>query len=393
MEESAITLLELQRMVREGLEDLFPEEIWITAEVASVQIKGGHCYMELSQSGPSGLVAKARATIWRARYLPIAGYFREATGDDIKPGINIMVRASVSYHELYGFSLSISEVEPQFTLGEAEVRKQRTIARLKESGKMDQQKELSMPELPRRLAVISSAEAAGYGDFCRHLTSNEYGFQYTVELFPAIMQGESAPKSIADAIGAVEDSCALGGEPFDALLIIRGGGSVLDLACFDEYLLCAAIADCPVPVFTAIGHDRDFHVADMVACGYVKTPTAMADLFIDTMAAEDERICRYASRLRLAFASRVAAMEQSTQRAASRIRQALAGKILLQESRLEHIGKRISAADPRAVLARGYTLVTDSSGVIRKAASDFCRGDRIDILFPDGKLICKVEDK
>lgn len=393
MEESAVSLLELQRMVREGLEDLFPEEIWITAEVASVQIKGGHCYMELSQSGPSGLVAKARATIWRSRYMPIAAYFHEATGSDIKAGINIMVRAAVSYHELYGFSLTISEVEPQFTLGEAELRRQRTIARLQESGKMDLQKELCLPAIPRRLAVISAAEAAGYGDFCRHLQGNEYGFQYTVELFSATMQGEAAPRSIAEAIGTIEDSCALGGEPFDAVLIMRGGGSVLDLACFDEYQLCAAIADCPIPVFTAIGHDRDFHVADMVACGFVKTPTAMADLFIDALAAEDERICRFGTRLRLAFTSRVAAMERAADRVSARIRQALSGKILLQESRLDSIEKRISAADPRAVLARGYTLVTDSSGVVRKAAADFGPGDRIDVIFPDGKLICKVEDK
>ena len=387
-------LLELQRMIRESLEDSLPDEYWVRAEIASVQVRtNGHCYLELSQSGDRGVVAKARAVIWRSQYLPLAHYFREATGSELKAGIGIMVRASVSYSELYGLSLVISEIEPQFTMGEAELMRRRTIEKLTEKGKMDQQKELALPPLPYRLAVISAPDAAGYGDFCRHLRENEYGFVFHVDLFEATMQGDKAPASIVDAIGRIEDACAEGEEPYDAVLIMRGGGSPLDLVCFDDYSLCLAIADCPLPVFTAIGHDRDFHVADMVACDYVKTPTAMADLFIDAFAAEDERLSGFGTRLKLAFSSRLSAMELGLDRLRARMLQAAAGKLMLQENRLGRLEERLKAADPRSVLARGYTLAVGTDGVVRKSAKAFREGDRLDLMFPDGVLRCLVEGK
>jgi len=392
--EDSIELLELQRLIRESLEESLPDEYWVRAEIASLQVRSnGHCYMELSQNGERGMVAKARAVIWRSQYLPIAHYFREATGSDLKVGIGIMVRASVSYSELYGLSLIISEIEPQFTMGEAELLRRRTIEKLTKAGKMDLQKELALPPLPYKLAVISARDAAGYGDFRRHLEENEYGFVFRVDLFEATMQGENAPASIVDAIGRIEDICAEGEEPYDAILIMRGGGSPLDLVCFDDHSLCLAIADCPLPVFTAIGHDKDHHVADMVACGSVKTPTAMADLFIDAFAAEDERLTGFGTRLRLAFSNHVAAMETQVGTLRARLLQAIAGKVLLQESRIGRLEERIKAADPRAVLSRGYTLTVGPDGVVRKSAAAFNEGDRMDVMFPDGVLHCLVEGK
>ena len=277
--------------------------------------------------------------------------------------MQILARVQANYSELYGLTLVIDELEPQFTLGAAELEKRRTIDKLEKEGLLERQQELSLPDIPYALAVISAADAAGYGDFCRHLEENEYGFKFRVDLFPATMQGESAPESIVDALQSVE---AAGG--YDAVLILRGGGSRLDLACFDDYGLAFAIANCPLPVFTAIGHDRDHSVADMVSFEAVKTPTALADLFIGNVAAEDERISSYSSRLRLAISNKISAME--------------AAVTLLEQ--------RIKAADPRSILTRGYSLVTDAGGVVVNSAASLRPGQRIHILFADGSATAEV---
>lgn len=363
-----IGLLELQEQMREGIESFFPEKLWVSAEVASVQVKAnGHCYMDLCQSEDGKVVAKAKAVIWRSRYLPVSNYFRSAVGSDIKAGMQLLVRVQVTYSELYGLTLTIDEVEPQFTLGAAELERRRTIARLEEDGLMEKQKGLELAALPYRLAVISARDAAGYGDFCRHLSRNEYGFVFEIELFEATMQGLEAPVSIVDAMERIECSAV----PFDAVLIMRGGGSSLDLACFDDYALCFSIANCSLPVFTAIGHDRDNHVADMVAFQAVKTPTALADVFIGAFAAEDELISSFSTRLRLAFM----------------------GKISLMESRLEVLQSRIRTADPRNILSRGYLLATDASGVVIKKAAGVPVGGKINVMFADGTLNCTVDGK
>ena len=357
----SVDLYELQLMVREGVEAALPSRVWVCAEVASVQVKAnGHCYIELCRNRDGRTVARAKAVIWRNVYGPLSIYFREAAGEDIKAGMEILAGVQVSYSELYGLTLTIYEIEPAFTIGAAELQRRQTIARLQEEGLLDRQKELVPAAVPYRLAVVSARDAAGFGDFRRHLEENEYGFVFCVRLFEASMQGESAPESISDAIAAVETAA----ERYDAILIMRGGGSSLDLACFDDYGLCFTIANCPVPVYTAIGHDRDNHVADMVAYRSVKTPTALADVFIDALAAEDERISSFGTRLRLAFSSRLAAMN----------------------SALDLIASRIRSADPRTLLSRGYTLVTDSAGRVLKSAESVKAGDGIRVLFSDGTL-------
>ena len=261
-------------------------------------------------------------------------------------------------------NLSIEEIEPLYTIGAAELQRRRTIQTLESEGMMDAQKRLSLPALPRRLAVISAANAAGYGDFCRHLEGNDCGFAFSVTLFEAVMQGSDAPASISDALARAESA----GGRFDAVLIIRGGGSALDLSCFDDYGLCLAIASCGMPVLTAIGHERDCHVADMVAFSHVKTPTALADFFIDIMSAEDQQLGAFAQRLRLAFSARLAR----------------------EEAALELLRSRIRSADPRSILSRGYSLVTDSAGHVLKSASSLRPGDGIRVLFADGTVNAKV---
>lgn len=356
-----IDLYELQQMLREGVEDLFPASLWVSAEIASVQLRtNGHCYLELCRSVGRTLTAKAKAVIWKSRYYSIASAFAQATGGTLAAGMEIMARVQPSYSELYGLTLTIEDLEPAYTLGAAELQRRKTMEALSKEGLLEKQQSLSPAALPYRLAVISAPDAAGYGDFCNHLLHNDYGFAFEVELFEATMQGASAPESITDALAAVEADK----RGFDAALILRGGGSSLDLACFDDYALCFAIASCPLPVYTAIGHDRDTHAADAVAFLAVKTPTALADVFIDAVAAEDERISSLQTRLSLAFTSRLASMEAA----------------------LDMLASRIRAADPRILLSRGYTLVTSASGVVLKSAAQVRSGERLRIMFKDGTL-------
>ena len=363
-EQENLSLLELQEMIRDGVESAVPDKVWVCAEVASMQAKSnGHCYLELSESEDGRLLAKARAVIWKGIWFALRRYFLEATGSELAPGMQILARVQASYSELYGLTLVIDELEPQFTLGAAEMEKRKTVERLEKEGLIDKQKELALADLPYSLAVISASDAAGFGDFCRHLQENEFGFKFKVDLFPATMQGESAPESIVDALQQIE---AEGG--YDAALILRGGGSVLDLACFDDYGLAFAIANCSIPVFTAIGHDRDYHVADMVSYDFVKTPTALADLFIDCFAAEDERISSFGNRLRLAISNKLSAMENAL-------------------ALLEH---RIKAADPRNILTRGYSLVTDEKGVVVNSSAKLRPGQRLNILFADGRVEVEI---
>ena len=245
--------------------------------------------MELSQSDQKGLIAKSSAIIWSSKYRFIAPYFESVTGTPLQEGLVILVQVQVNYSELYGMSLIIDDINPEFSLGEKEQERQRTIERLQKEGLMELQKELALPLLPYRLAVISASDAAGYRDFMRHIEENPYGFKVEPVLFPALMQGADCPSSIIAALDAILDEMHEGVDEelrrggYDAVLILRGGGAKLDLACFDDYQLAAVIAQYPIPVLTAIGHDQDYHVCDMVAHEYLKTPTALADYIIDTV--------------------------------------------------------------------------------------------------------------
>lgn len=365
MEKNFIDLLTLQTEVRQALESSFPARIWVRAEVSAVKVRsGGHCYLELSQTDESGLVAKASAIIWASKYRVLGPYFESVAGTPLQPGLTVLLRVQVNYSQLYGFSLIVDDIDAVCVLGEKEKARLATIERLKKEGLIDRQKTLEMTALPYRLAVVSAPDAAGYRDFERHLKGNAYGFVFEIVLFEAVMQGASAPDSISMAIG----EAASAGIPFDALLVLRGGGSNLDLSCFDDYRVAAAIASCPVPVLTAVGHDQDFHICDMVAWRFVKTPTALADTFIDIYADEDQYISSFAGRLKTAFLN----------------------KISLMSSRVDVLESRIAGADPRRILERGYALVVDAGGVVMKNAAGHSAGDNIKVMFADGTLDCRV---
>jgi len=387
LEQDYLELYELQQIIREGVEEAVPGPVRVRAEVASIQQRGnGHCYMELSQSGLSGPVAKVRAVIWRSNASALLSKFAAATGAPLQPGVAVIFEVLVNYSELYGLTLVVSDLDVEHTLGEAELRRRETIERLEKEELIDLQKELAIPDVPYSLAVISAPDAAGYGDFRRHLLENEYGFAFDVRLFEATMQGEGAPASIIEAMERITES----GFAADAVLILRGGGSTLDLACFDDYDLCAAIARYQVPVFTAIGHDRDNHIADLVACDSVKTPTALADLFISAVAQEDERIQDFAHRLRMGLLASVSAAEAALDRRLRIISLAISGKISVEEQKLSELQSRILTFNPRKLLESGYTLVTDASGRLLKSVRGLKSGDTLDVRFPDGTVNCTV---
>ena len=380
-----IDLLALQKGLGRAIEGAFPDRVWVRAEIAGLKVNAaGHCYLELSQSEEGRVVAQVRAVIWRSRYPVVSQYFAATAGAPLSAGIQVLARVQVSYHEVYGISLVIDEVDPSFTLGEAERRRKETLARLEKEDLLDRQKQLHLPDLPQRLAVISAEGAAGYGDFRRHLLENPYGYAYAVDLIPATMQGVSAPTSILEAL-------ARAGRGYDAVLILRGGGSELDLACFDDYDLAAGIARCPIPVLTAIGHDRDSHVADRVAHTAVKTPTAMADLFLDCTAAEDQRITAWESRLQTAFRNRFAQLDLRLQALEHLVRTAALGRLQTAGAKVDLLEAKIAATDPRGVLQRGFSLVLDDKGVRLREVHGRKKGDRIRVLLPDGRLDCVVE--
>lgn len=388
MEKEYIDLFEFQTRLKEGIESLFPKRLWLRAEVSAVKARsGGHCYLELSQSDGSGLVAKASAIIWSSKYRFIAPYFESVTGSPLQEGMVILVEVQPTYSQLYGFSLIVNDIDPEYSVGVKELERQKTIERLQKEGLMDLQKELFLPQLPYHLAVVSAEDAAGYRDFIRHIAENPYGFMLDLELYPALMQGAECPSSIVAALDSVMES----GKDYDAVLIMRGGGSKLDLACYDDYGLAAVIAQYPLPVLTAVGHDQDYHVCDMVAYEYVKTPTALADFLMDIYEAEDERILACESRIRLAASNRLYQEENLLGVLSARIRGGFSLKIAAMESALQVLQTRIQAADPRRILDRGYALALDADGVVLKGASGRKAGDRVDVMFADGMLRCSVD--
>ena len=388
MEKEYISLFELQSQLKQGVESLFPKRVWVKAEVSAVKARsGGHCYLELSQSDANGLIAKTSAIIWSSKYRIIAPYFETVTGSPLQEGMVILVEVQVNYSQLYGLSLIINDIDPEFSVGVKELERQMTIERLQKEGLIDLQKGLELPPLPYRIAVVSAEDAAGYRDFVRHIHENPYGFTVDMTLFPALMQGADCPQSIISAMDAVLET----GEDWDAVLILRGGGAKLDLACFDDYDLAAVIAQYPLPVLTAIGHDQDFHVCDMVAYEYVKTPTALADYILGLYEEEDERISSLQTRMRLAFSNKIHAAESVLNVLESRVRGGFLMKIANMEAVLKVIEARMTAADPRRILERGYALAVDSAGVVVKGTAGRKVGDKVSMMFADGTLNCTVD--
>lgn len=408
-EREYMDLLELQQLIKESLTEAFPGRYWVKAEIASWSPRSnGHCYLSLTQSRGGKSIAEARAMIWNWRYPQLVRYFEETTGQKLQAGITVLLEVQVNYSEVFGLTLYVEEIDASFTLGQQALERQRAIEKLEKEGLMDLQKELALPDIPQSLAVVTSKTAAGYQDFRNHLLQNPQGYAFRLDLYEALMQGEQAPASITEALQEAAE------KEYDAILILRGGGSELDLQCFDDYELAVAIANCSVPVITAIGHDKDVHIADMVAHNSVKTPTALADLFLDAMQAQDEILDAMQNRIAAAIQHRMSALELQLQRSVGRITKGLLQKyadvVRLKDAALHRLRfaaqarlsaaeqalalreARIAATDPRNILSMGYVLVTGKDNKVLKSVKKVTKGDKIGVRFQDGSLTAKVDE-
>ncbi len=282
-----ISLLELNLQIKQSLSSQLSPSYWVVAEISELRMAAkGHCYLELVEKEGNHLQAKLKATIWATAYRNISGWFQSVTGEKLKPGMKILANIRIDFHELFGLSANILDIDPKFTLGERARKKQEIIDRLNAEGLIDLNKAQEVPVVPQRIAIISSSSAAGYEDFVNQLEHNEYGYRFSTRLFEATMQGKDAAPSIVQALYKVYDQL----ENFDVVAIIRGGGAQVDMDCFNDYELAAHVAQFPIPVFTGIGHERDESVADLVAHTKFKTPTAVSAFIISLLFAYEQKI-------------------------------------------------------------------------------------------------------
>lgn len=390
----------------------FDSFIWVTAEISEIRTaSNGHCYLELVEKSKktSTIVARQRATIWNQRWWLMKETFEVTTGQTLKAGIKILVCVQVQMHEAYGISLNIVDIDPSFTLGEMALRRQEIINRLTEEGMIDMNKELEMPIIPQRIAVISAKNAAGFGDFCHQLENNEYCAKFYIHLFPAAMQGEKTESSIIEALNNIYNNVEL----FDVVVIIRGGGGVADLASFDSYDLAVNIANFPIPVIVGIGHERDNTILDIVAHTSVKTPTAAAALLIDLLGEQISHIEQLKEEMVEAVSWRMETNKNLLTRYLSAIKTTqlslreqlnhinLLGEkiktsanllIERQKQRHELLGKTIELTRPENILARGFSI-TRFEGHAVKDSTKIPDNATIETQTAKGIIVSKVQKK
>lgn len=444
--EEYMTLSDYLAQVQGLIEDADGLPGWIVCELAKVSWSRGHCYLEMVEGAPGGItLAKARGTIWSYKANVLNNIFRLGTGDELKAGIKVMMYVQVQFSPIYGMSLNVLDINPSYTLGDLEAQRRATVARLDREGLLERNKELEVPLLPYRIAVVSASGAAGYGDFMKHLSDS--GVRFEVELFEAAVQGADAPSSIAEAFERINARAA----EFDVAVLIRGGGSNLDLACFDDYQAAKAVALCNLPVISGIGHERDNHVCDDVASVRVKTPTGAADFLIqrfadafeDISSLEERIIGAYSQiledngsllgRLSLRLSSSLSSyteerssllkecyhriynavyarqmeenhrfgsfsrrMEDAVEvlsvrqenilsNTGRRVAQAVLKRMMVEDHRLDRMQALFEGADPSRILDRGYGIVI-KDGLKVSDISQITEGSRLTIVMRDGKV-------
>lgn len=378
-----LSLLELNNTIKQVLDKQLESSYWVLAEISEIRLNPkGHCYLELVEKEGTSISAKAKGTIWSYTYRNLSTWFEGMTGQSLKAGLKILFNASVQYHEVYGLSLNIKDIDAGFTIGEKALQRQKVLKQLSEDGVLEMNKELPLPLVPQRIAVISSSTAAGYGDFMDQIEHNEYGYHFHAKLFSAVMQGNTAPASIIDALIKInEDS-----QDFDLVVLIRGGGSQLDLDCFDDYNLNAHLAQFPLPILTGIGHERDEAIADIVAHTSFKTPTAVAEFLIQGIIFYDQKLMEGVNKI-VEFAQSTIANEQmqlytstlklsqhtaaliSQQRQAisitnERLKHAVHFNIDHQGQHLGQLQQAVRLLSPENILQRGYSITLLNNKVI-----------------------------
>lgn len=423
----ALTLYELNSIVREVLETTMPDSYWVQAELSEVRENNGHCYMELIQKDERNNtpVAKASAKCWRNRWMLVRPYFERITGQHIHSGMKVMLQVHPQFHENYGFSWIVDDINPEFTMGDMARKRIEIINQLKEEGVFELQKELKIPMFCQRIAVISSANAAGYGDFCNQLEDNNYGLKFYTKLFPAIMQGEQVEQSVIAALNAINEEI----DDFDVVVIIRGGGATSDMSGFDTLSLAENVANFPLPIITGIGHERDESVLDMISNTRVKTPTAAAAFLVENlsgvyervedaqeaiahyvkrrMAMERMKLEKLSSRIPILFSvartreeslldmrlDRIISLIQKKidnqfyriETLSSAIVPAINKKIMKENYRQKVLEERIKALDPQNILKRGYSITFHQGKAVRDASA-LKTGDEIETKVYKGSI-------
>ncbi len=455
MENARLTLSQLNKQIKESLLESFPVSVWVTAEILELNLnRSGHCYMELIEKSDSSdhITARIRGTIWAFQYRMLRPYFESVTGITLKPGLNILFKCTVEFHEQYGISLNITDIDPNFTMGDLARRKQEVIMRLRSDGVFEMNRETDLPQIPQRIAIISSPSAAGYGDFMNTLKKNSYGYVFYTRLFPAIMQGIAAEESVISALEQVYDMI----DHFDCAVLIRGGGSQADLDCFNSYDIASHIAQFPIPVLTGIGHERDETVADMVAHTRLKTPTAVAEFLIDQLlefdsylnqledhfgilirqliqdrqvelrelsytfthlvknllqkeksgldhidqlsrraasaliSQSEKSLNRYSDRLMLAARNSITVKKLDIERYRRILTVSVNHSLALAKQQLQALDRQAVLVSPENTLKRGFTI-TRAGGRIITNISALSKGDEITTLFRDGELTSRAE--
>lgn len=406
--ERTFTLLELNHMVRETIERQMDGKYWVEAELSDLHDRN-HCYMELVENDPFGPtpLAKARAVCWANRWTALRSKFERQTQQQLRPGIKVRMMVTPTFHEAYGFAYQVSDIDPDYTLGDIVRKRMEIIRQLKEAGIFDLQRELVLPRFAQRIAVISSAQAAGYGDFCHQIDDNSYGLSFSHELFAAIMQGEQVEQSVIAALDRINARI----DEFDVVVIIRGGGATTDMSGFDTLALAENVANFPLPIITGIGHDRDECILDMVSYMRVKTPTAAAAFLIDhlsevyaALVSARERISRIAERhlayekMRLKqLADRIPTLfaltrERQTKRIdalAHRLDSAATQRLERERHRLQLVAQRAQAQDPIHILRRGYSITLHNGHALR-SGDELANGDIIETRLEQGTLKSEI---
>ena len=389
--ENPLTLYSLNNLVREAVNAALPVRYWVTGELSEVrEAVNGHCYIELVQrdEATNELVAKARGTIWARIYSLLRPYFLEQTGQPFAQGLKVLLQVSVNFHELYGYTLDVCDIEPAYTIGDMARKRQLVIKRLTDEGVIGLNKELQFPLLPQKIAVISSSAAAGYGDFCDQLHNNSYGFIFYTKLFPAPMQGSGVEQGIIDAL----DSIARDLDFWDVVVIIRGGGAVSELSCFDTYELANNCAQFPLPIITGIGHRRDESVLDIVAHTSAKTPTAAAELLVHAMLAQAQWLADVQQEVVSVVRSRLDGEKHRLQSLVQRIPVATALFMQSQHHKFDLWQKYIDASSPERLFALGYSI-TRVNGKAVRSTDDVMPGDVVVTSVAGGDFTSKVIDK
>ena len=405
------SLLELNRLVRATIEDTLCEQYWLEAEIGQIGENNGHCYLEFIQKveGHNTPVARAKAKCWRNVWGSVRPYFEHTTGQTLTLGMKVLVLVHPDFHEAFGFSWIVDDIDPRFTLGDMARRRQEIIRQLKAEGVFDLNRELPLPLFTQRIAVISSSTAAGYGDFCRQLEENKRGFRFSVTLYESLMQGEGVERGIISALDKINAHI----DDYDCVVIIRGGGATSDMSGFDSLLLAENVANFPLPVITGIGHDRDECILDMVSHTRVKTPTAAAAFLIDRLEQIARRIDDAADRITSYVQHRMEIEKMRLSRAAERIPILFSLVKSKQENKLETLNQRITSAvqrlidrhrhtldileqrtkslDPTLLLQRGYTITLVNGHALR-SPSAVKPGDIIVTRLADGMVKSTVNE-